>query len=56
MNKKDIEFLGKSKQHFNELVDSNIARILKEMLNRTKDSEIKELVNMIDILRMTRKK
>lgn len=52
----NIEFLGRNKQHFNELVDANIARILKEMLNRKKDNEIKELVNIIDILRMTRKK
>ena len=47
--KKEIE-----SSNVNQLINKNISRILKELLTRTKDNEIKELIDMIDILRMTR--
>jgi hypothetical protein len=38
----------------NILIYKNIARILKEMITRTNDDEIKKLIDMINILRMTK--
>lgn len=56
MDNKELKFLGKSTQHFNELVDSNIAMLLNAFLHSRNNNQRIELIHMIDILRMTRKK
>jgi hypothetical protein len=56
MNNKELEFLGKSTKHFNELVNTNIAMLLNVFLHSGNVNERKEIIQMIDILRMTRKK
>lgn len=56
MKTQDCKFVGKSTRFFNELVDANISKILDELLQCKNANEIKELIHMIDVLRMTRKK
>jgi hypothetical protein len=56
MKKEELKFIGKNKQLFNELVDANISKVLYALFNSTDVNEIRELIHMVDILRMTRKK